>query len=59
MESNIANTPGFCPKCGAILPPLKATGGVMCYVCEENFKPSGNQSIRLDSRLPTNTLKIL
>ncbi|XP_069692784.1 DNA-directed RNA polymerase I subunit RPA12 [Periplaneta americana] len=36
MES-IVNEPGFCPKCGTILPVLGARSSVNCYNCKQNF----------------------
>lgn len=44
MESRAEITPGFCPKCGAILPPLKAAGGVVCYLCKSEYDDSGGIS---------------
>lgn len=41
MANKVEITPGFCPKCGSIFPPLKMTGGITCYVCEDSFKPTG------------------
>lgn len=32
---------GFCPDCGSILPHLKSTGGVTCYLCEKEHDASG------------------
>ncbi|XP_060524567.1 DNA-directed RNA polymerase I subunit RPA12 [Cylas formicarius] len=29
----------FCPDCGSILPPLRETGGIMCYACSRLFDP--------------------
>ncbi|XP_049281629.1 DNA-directed RNA polymerase I subunit RPA12 [Anopheles funestus] len=29
--------PGFCPKCGTILPTLKLTNKVSCYSCQSGF----------------------
>lgn len=33
--------PGFCPNCGTILPPLKSTGGVTCFLCNCEFDSTG------------------
>jgi len=45
MENQVNVTPGFCPNCGSILPPLKSQGGVACFLCSKDFDPSGeNQS---------------
>ncbi|CRK88479.1 CLUMA_CG002216, isoform A [Clunio marinus] len=40
MESRINVTPGFCPNCGSILPPLKSQGSVICFLCSKEFDPS-------------------
>lgn len=41
MESGLTATPGFCPNCGSILPPLKNSGGVTCFLCNRDFDPTG------------------
>jgi hypothetical protein len=41
MENAINVTPGFCPNCGTILPPLKAQGGVTCFLCSKEFEAAG------------------
>lgn len=35
---------GFCRDCGSILPNLKATGGVTCYLCEKEHDASGEMN---------------
>jgi rRNA maturation endonuclease Nob1 len=35
--SFLAN-PGFCAKCGSILPLLRSVGGLRCYTCKENYE---------------------
>lgn len=51
--------PGFCPKCGSILPLLKATGGISCYNCKENYGPEGNSFIDFKNILNLIHLKII
>lgn len=41
MEKRAEITPGFCPNCGSILPALKASGGINCYLCKSEFDDSG------------------
>lgn len=41
MQSYATTTPGFCPNCGSILPQLKATGGVECYLCSTSYSADG------------------
>lgn len=41
MDIQIEVTPGFCPSCGSILPQLKMTGNLSCFVCEKTYPPSG------------------
>lgn len=43
MEKDQRNL-GFCPDCGSILPHLKSTGGVICYLCEKEHDTSGKLS---------------
>lgn len=40
MDSAINFTPGFCPNCGSILPPLKSAGKVTCFLCSSDYEPS-------------------
>ncbi|KAG8228402.1 hypothetical protein J437_LFUL003875 [Ladona fulva] len=32
------SAPGFCPKCGTILPSMKETGDIVCYICKQDYK---------------------
>ena len=41
MQSYAKTTPGFCPNCGTILPQLKATGVVECYLCTTRYNSDG------------------
>lgn len=41
MSNKVEVTPGFCPNCGSILPPLKLSGGVTCFLCEKEFDATG------------------
>lgn len=36
-----SSTPGFCPTCGSIFPPLDSVKDVVCYNCKQSFKPDG------------------
>lgn len=36
-----ASTPGFCPSCGSIFPPLDSSKDVTCYNCKKSYKPDG------------------
>ncbi|KAG5671411.1 hypothetical protein PVAND_001609 [Polypedilum vanderplanki] len=37
MESQlkVIDTPGFCPNCGSVLPPMKSHGGLLCFICDK------------------------
>jgi tRNA(Ile2) C34 agmatinyltransferase TiaS len=39
--ANFAHEPGFCPRCGTILPMLGSDGDVRCYNCKQAFGPEG------------------
>ncbi|TMW46053.1 hypothetical protein DOY81_008868 [Sarcophaga bullata] len=39
MMELFASTPGFCPTCGSIFPPLDSSKDVTCYNCKQSFKP--------------------
>lgn len=38
-------TPGFCPDCGSIIPPMKSTGGSICYLCQKEHDVSGEKLV--------------
>lgn len=40
---NIETYPGFCNKCGSILPPLSMEEFVKCYSCKTIFGPQSKQ----------------
>lgn len=33
--------PGFCPDCGSVLPDMKTSGGMTCFLCEKEHDASG------------------
>lgn len=35
---------GFCPDCGSILPQIKASGGVVCFLCEKEHSVDGKKN---------------
>lgn len=42
--ATFSNEPGFCPKCGTILPLLGSEGDVKCYNCKQTFGPEGKEA---------------
>ncbi|KAF4520927.1 hypothetical protein B566_EDAN008902 [Ephemera danica] len=36
-NSSFLSDPGFCSKCGSILPLLKSSGGLNCYTCKTSY----------------------
>ena len=46
MDASNNFTPGFCPNCGSILPPLKSAGGVTCFLCSKDYDASGRLEIQ-------------
>jgi uncharacterized Zn finger protein (UPF0148 family) len=42
--ATFSNEPGFCPKCGTILPLLGSEGDVICYNCKQTFGPEGKEA---------------
>ena len=40
-------TPGFCPDCGSIIPPMKSMGGSICYLCQKEHDVSGENFVNL------------
>jgi hypothetical protein len=41
--AKFSHEPGFCPRCGTILPMLGSEGDVRCYNCKQTFGPEGKE----------------
>ncbi|XP_046403033.1 DNA-directed RNA polymerase I subunit RPA12 [Ischnura elegans] len=37
FKKPFVSKPGFCPKCGSILPAMKDTGNIICYSCKQEY----------------------
>ncbi|XP_070498226.1 DNA-directed RNA polymerase I subunit RPA12 [Chironomus tepperi] len=49
-------TPGFCPDCGSIIPPMKSVGGSICYLCQKEHDVSVFGDMRIDYNIHFNKI---
>ncbi|CAO1418913.1 unnamed protein product [Diamesa serratosioi] len=56
MQDYAKTTPGFCPNCGSILPQLKATGGVECYLCSTTYNSDVFGNMEVEYTVHFNTI---
>lgn len=48
LVKNIETYPGFCTKCGSILPALSMEEFVKCYSCKTVFGPESKHSSSIE-----------
>ncbi|PSN48110.1 DNA-directed RNA polymerase I subunit RPA12 [Blattella germanica] len=56
MEKKVSSEPGFCPKCGTILPLLTMSGNVTCYNCGKSYGPEVYQGLEYEYVIHFNSM---